>query len=236
MKRSTISLLKQERARLAAEEVEKDRLSRKGCVLVNRLWREVSPLLSLPRRDADSGNLVHKCSPLKDLKQRENGFEYPPDGFFVRWHPQDDAYEFEVSTCKSTGFTFEGAVEEIIKWALPKLDPAAVDAFLKEVGSKQSRKPKVKLTKPREIPQGFWVTLPECELSLGAFLDWYGEVREQAQILCYDIEDEPAVSIRYSDDGRVEEVMVRDDLIDKVVRDEDESPWMKKRDESPETN
>jgi hypothetical protein len=60
--------------------------------------------------------------------------------------------------------------------------------------------------------------------------DWFGEENRALQLLCYDTEDEVAVAVRYAADGSIAEVMLRDDLIDKVVRDDVTTDWMRKRD------
>lgn len=62
----------------------------------------------------------------------------------------------------------------------------------------------------------------------GAFLDWYND---RLQICVNDgILDEPALHVRLNADGSIAEIIIRDDLRDKIRTEAQPSPWQKERD------
>lgn len=67
------------------------------------------------------------------------------------------------------------------------------------------------------------------DTGLGAFVDWYNN---RLQVCVNDTqEDEPALHVRYNQDGSIAEIMVRDDLMSVVkIMDGPTTEWQKERD------
>lgn len=63
----------------------------------------------------------------------------------------------------------------------------------------------------------------------GTHLDWYND---RLQILVHDQQDDAALHVRYNQDGTIAEILVRDDLMEKVRCEGSlvTGDWQKERD------
>lgn len=62
-----------------------------------------------------------------------------------------------------------------------------------------------------------------------ASFDWYND---KLQILVFDVNDDPALHVRYNPDGTIAEILVRDDLMEVTMRESAPAAadWQKERD------